>query len=512
MNLVSKFKQEIILFILISASYFFLRLLLLDGMPIFTDEAIYLRWAQIALHDSAWRFISLTDGKQPLFVWFAVLFMKFIEDPLIAGRLVSVVSGFFTLIGIWLLTFELFKNKKTAFLTSFVYVFYLFAQVYDRMALMDSMVGTFAVWALYFSILLVRKVRLDIAYSLGFILGAGVLTKTSDFFSIYLLPLTVLLFDFKAKLFRERFVKWIGFALFAVIISQIFYSVLRLSPLFEMISAKNAIFVYPFSEWFKHPFTFFIGNIHGLFSWLFAYLTPSYLFLIAFAILFINKFTKEKLLLFLYFLGPFVALALFGRIIFPRFIYFMSLYLLPLCGWSLNYLIELAQEKLKAKSSLYLKYALNVLIPGFFLVYPAFCIFQLITNPVIAPIADADRNQYVNNWSAGWGVKESVAFFKEKAKNEKIFIATEGTFGLMPETMEMYLITNKNVTIKGYWPIENMLPKEALEYAKKMPSYFIFYQPQHIVIPNDFPLKLIFQVREGSSDYFYRVYQIIPQK
>ncbi len=178
----------------------------------------------------------------------------------------------------------------------------------------------------------------------------------------------------------------------------------------------------------------------------------------------------------------------------------------------LNYLIELAQEKLKAKSSLYLKYALNVLIPGFFLVYPAFCIFQLITNPVIAPIADADRNQYVNNWSAGWGVKESVAFFKEKAKNEKIFIATEGTFGLMPETMEMYLITNKNVTIKGYLPIENMLPKEALEYAKKMPSYFIFYQPQHIVIPNDFPLKLIFQVREGSSDYFYRVYQIIPQK
>ena len=512
MNLISKYKQEIILFILISAAYFILRLLFLERLPIFTDEAIYLRWAQIALHDSAWRFISLTDGKQPLFVWFAMIFMKFISDPLLAGRLVSVFSGFFTMGGLWCLTFALFKNRKTAFLTAILYVFYLFAQVYDRMALMDGMVGTFAVWALFFSVLLVKKVRLDIAYTLGFVVGAGVLTKTSDFFSIYLLPFTVLLFDFKSKYLKQRFVRWAIFALFAVAVSQVFYSVLRLSPLFEMISAKNAIFVYPFSEWFQHPFTFFIGNIHGLFSWLFSYLKAPYILLVIISMVFINKFTKEKMLLFLYFLLPFVALALFGRIIFPRFIYFMSLYLIPLAGWSLDFIINFLENKLKLGKSLYFKYLVNILITAVFVIYPGFVSFQFASNPAMAAIADSDSNQYVNNWSAGWGVKESVAFFSERAKEGKIFIATEGTFGLMPETMEMYLVQNPNVTIKGYWPIENMLPKEALDFAKKMPSYFIFYQPQHVIISADFPLKLLFQIKEGNSNYFYRVYQIMPEK
>lgn len=512
MGFIKKYRLEILASIVITLLYFSFRLIYLTRLPIFTDEAIYLRWAQIALHDSAWRFISLTDGKQPLFVWAAMVFMKFIKDPLLAGRLVSVLSGFFTMAGIWFLTFELFKNRKTAFLTTALYVFYVFAQVYDRMALMDSMVGTFAVWALYFSVLLVRKIRLDVAYSLGFIIGAGVLTKTSDFFSIYLLPFTILLFDYKSKLLKQRFIRWILLLIFAALVSQLFYSVLRLSPLFQMIQTKNAIFVYPFSEWLNHPFTFFIGNIHGLFSWLFSYLTLPYILLVVFSFVFINKFTKEKLLLFLYFFLPFVALALFGRIIFPRFIYFMSLFLLPLAGWSLNFIINFLEDKLKLNKSLYLKYLANVLIIAAFVSYPAFVSFQFAANPITAAIADSDSNQYVNNWSAGWGVKESVAFFNEKAKNGKIFIATEGTFGLMPETMEMYLIQNPNVKIKGYWPIENMLPKEALDYAKKMPSYFIFYQPQHIVIPSDFPLKLLFRVKEGNSDYLYRVYQILPQK
>src|SRR5436305_975362 len=116
MNKIYKYKSEIILATVIGVFYFLLRLIFLNKLPIFTDEAIYLRWAQIALHDSSWRFISLTDGKQPMYVWFAMIFIKFIGDPLLAGRLVSVFAGFFTLIGIFFLTYELFRNKTMSFL------------------------------------------------------------------------------------------------------------------------------------------------------------------------------------------------------------------------------------------------------------------------------------------------------------------------------------------------------------------------------------------------------------
>src|SRR5256885_11558868 len=92
--------------------FFFTRFYNLLSLPIFTDEAIYVRWAQIAKNDATWRFISLTDGKQPLYVWIAMVLMKFIHDPLLAGRTVSVIAGFFSMIGLFLLSNEILKNKK----------------------------------------------------------------------------------------------------------------------------------------------------------------------------------------------------------------------------------------------------------------------------------------------------------------------------------------------------------------------------------------------------------------
>src|SRR5258706_6489945 len=93
--------------------FFFTRFYNILNLPIFTDEAIYVRWAQIASNDAAWRFISLTDGKQPMFVWIAMVLMKFIQDPLFAGRTVSVIAGFFSMIGLFFVGNELFKNNPS---------------------------------------------------------------------------------------------------------------------------------------------------------------------------------------------------------------------------------------------------------------------------------------------------------------------------------------------------------------------------------------------------------------
>ena len=251
MKLISKYRKEIFFGLLAVFLYFLFRLLLLDNLPIFTDEAIYVRWAQIALNDPTWRLISLTDGKQPLLIWFMVLFMKFIEDPLIAARLVSVVAGFFTMVGLFLLSLELFKNRKIAYLSSFLYIFFPFAQVYDRMALMDGMLGAFSIWTLFLSVLLMRKLSLGRAYTLGFLIGGAVLTKSSGAFSAYLIPLTLLIHKFEKQQSKNLnfLIRWAALILFAYVLSQGFYTVLRLSPFFQIISEKNLIFVYSFKEW-----------------------------------------------------------------------------------------------------------------------------------------------------------------------------------------------------------------------------------------------------------------------
>ncbi len=100
--------------------YFLTRLINLTILPIFTDEAIYLRWSQIMAYDAGLRFLPLTDGKPPLFFWLMMFPIKFLAnfDILFAGRLTSVLCGFLGLSGVAFTAWVLFKSKKIAALYS----------------------------------------------------------------------------------------------------------------------------------------------------------------------------------------------------------------------------------------------------------------------------------------------------------------------------------------------------------------------------------------------------------
>ncbi|MFZ2199886.1 MAG: glycosyltransferase family 39 protein, partial [Microgenomates group bacterium] len=138
----------------------------LTKLPIFVDEALYLRWGQIAGNDATWRFISLTDGKQPLYTWVAAASMRIFSDPLYAGRFVSALCGLFTLLGI-MYTGWLLSGKKLAFWAGLFTLFSPFLFFYNRFAVMEGMEVMFGVWIFNLSILLAKTRRLDVALILG---------------------------------------------------------------------------------------------------------------------------------------------------------------------------------------------------------------------------------------------------------------------------------------------------------------------------------------------------------
>ena len=72
--------------------YFVTRLVNLGAIPIFTDEAIYLRWSQIMASDAALRYLPLVDGKPPLFMWLTSIVMKVLPhiDVHLKGRLIYI--------------------------------------------------------------------------------------------------------------------------------------------------------------------------------------------------------------------------------------------------------------------------------------------------------------------------------------------------------------------------------------------------------------------------------------
>lgn len=483
------------------------RLYNLLALPIFTDEAIYIRWSQVFRSDIHQFFISLTDGKQPLFIWTGSVSLRLIHsDPLLAMRLVSVLAGLLTMVGLYVLANELFGSRRLALLASSMYVIYPFSLVYDRLGLYESMLSMFTVWALYVEVALVRRRQISMALLGVLVISGGLLTKSSAFFFLYLLPFSLLLMDMKAKSHTRNLMKWFGLAALVVVGSVACYSLLRFSPNFHFIADKNDTFIYPFHEWLRHPWHDVLGNTRRLIHDFVGYSTFMFSLLVALALVLRRSVWRQKLVLLLWFVVPFMALAFFGKPFFltPRYLLFMAMPLLILAALAIDEL----WEKLRPT---YLAVAVVLLAIAPML----FKDFTILTNFSKAAIPQKDHKQLIAGYASGVGVKRTADFLRAQSRHQPIFVATEGLFGLMPQGLQDYLEHDTNVTIVGLWPITETPPPELLSMAKRLPTYVVFYAPcpvcsQTGVAPAGWPVKPVFQIAKLQKDTFYSLYQVRP--
>lgn len=485
-------------YLFIAGCYLFTRLVNLTVIPIFTDEAIYSYWAQIALHDPANRYISLVDGKQPLFIWISAILQKFISDPLIATRMTSVFSGALSLIGIYLVAKELF-NQKVAKIACLLYVFLPFTLLYDRLALYDSLLTMLGLFSVYFSIRMVKNPRLDLSLLNGMTIGLALLTKSSGFFYIYFIPVTLLLFNFKTENLKPKLLKWALLSFLAFSLAQIIYNTLRLSPYFYMISRKNLTFIRPVQEVIDKPLLHLSSNLTTIFNWLSSYLGILLLALFLLSTLyFLYKKNIKILMLSVFIFFPILAEGLFNVVLYPRFLLFYFPYIIIV--------ISLAVSKIITSKYKYKKYVFPILTILF--LFPLINSFLLLTSPANAKIASSDLGQYLNDWPAGYGVKEAVNLFKSAKSTRQVYVATEGTFGLLPYALNIYFYGDTDIEINGFWPVNpDKIPQQVLDSVSHKKVYFVFNENQNeITNPR---LKLISEFQKGKGNSHLRIFEVI---
>jgi hypothetical protein len=295
------------------------RLVNLGQMAIFSDEALYLRWAQVMHEQGFWEepFISLRDGKEPLHPWLLYLAFPLFDNLVVAGRVVSVVTGLGTVVMVWLLTRELGLSAKckvksaklgrsgsededvsrsrrssmsgenrgeilrsalkrglrmtgkmevggydVAFWAVLVYVLLPFPLVYDRLAVIDSLLSLTCAMTMWGLVRLAKEPGWKNAGLAGWGLGLGLLTKS---IARIWLPLVVVTpwwlvsgrkFIDRDSLLRLkrgralddwwRKLRWMGMVLMvAGLVNLPFW----LSAEFGKVAGKNAIFMYSLGEW-----------------------------------------------------------------------------------------------------------------------------------------------------------------------------------------------------------------------------------------------------------------------
>jgi 4-amino-4-deoxy-L-arabinose transferase-like glycosyltransferase len=419
-----------------------LRLIALTLLPVFVDEAIYVRWAQVMRVEPTLRFVPLSDGKQPLFMWLVIPFLKIFSDPLFAGRLTSVSSGMATLIGIFLLSYSLFKSKKVALISSLIYAISPFSLFFDRMALSDALLSMFGVWTLLGAIWVSRTLRLDLAMLTGFVLGGGLLTKSPALFFVLFSPITWV-FSRWPKERSRRPIHLIKLALlFAVtlVIGYGMYNILRLGPNFNMITLRNGDYVYPLSHFLVSPLNPLKTFLIMTFEWIWALGPGPILLMGVLGMLFnIKKHFKEVLILLVWFLVPVAVQAEFAKNFTARYILF-----------SIPFLFVLAASSFLVKKEAFKTVVMLLFILFVFL--SARADYYLLKDPEKAPLPRSERSGYLEDWTSGYGLREVGEYLvKEEMKDsgKTIVVGTEGYFGTLPDGLQIYVNSYRNIIVKG---------------------------------------------------------------
>lgn len=474
------------------------RLYRLTSMPIFTDEGIYIHWARVAWHDASWRFISLTDGRQPLQTWGTIPFLKiFHNDLLLGGRMFGVASGLLSVIGIFII-FILLYNKKVAFLGTFLYILTPYFLFYDRMAMADSSVNAACIWIFLLSILLIRTRRIDVAFVFGLLGGLFLLAKSSVRLFIGTSIFAPLLI-WSNKNIRKWILESVNFLILfcgGTLLAYIIYNIQRLSPYLHFVEQKNATFVMTFSEFFKSPFSLVAGNLRTMplyvlqeSGWLLGVTALCGLLIM------LKKNTKQAWYILVWILAPFIAIAFFSRVLFPRYLIFLG-----------SFLVILSGQLIASLNKKYMIGAVILILCASFV----YADYAILFNYTKLPFPEIDRGQYVEGGATGYGAKEIVAYVRSQSVQKPAIIIAEGNFGMSGDVLDVFVHDTDHISIDGVWPLNI---GSILAHKKDIADHSIYVVTAYYKdIPPEWPVHLIQTYTKPGGKTQLMLLQVDPKQ
>ena len=92
--------------------------------------------------------------------------------------------------------------------------------------------------------------------------------------------------------------------------------------------------------------------------------------------------------------------------------------------------------------------------------------YLLLTAPEKADLPTTERTGYLEEWTAGYGIKEVSEILREEQRREpkaKIVVGTEGYFGTLPDGLQMYLYDAPEITVIGVGIFIDEIPSSLSE-------------------------------------------------
>lgn len=471
------------------------RLPFLTRLPIFNDESIYLDWGWKELHDTGRLFYSLYDGKQPLLMWIFGFSQMIIPNFLIAGRLVAVIFGLLTFLGLYQLGKRYF-SKRVAFLACLLYLIVPIFTTFDRLALMESAISACAIWTVYFTLWLQETEKKKYAVYLGVALGIGFFIKSTMAVFIVLVIgsfiYQIIRHKKKQRLFQN-----------ALITAGVFITcdlLLFIQPLYWQTIGMNSRYSLTLSELLHFPISTIASNGIGNLAIMAVFLTPLVLLSGVVGMIQIlrdNESQEQKLLVF-WFIGSLLIQTIVVRVTSQR--YLVSF--LPLIVLFAAFAIyELMKKSTKLfYSAVFIVVIIPLIMTGIQMVSPV-----TYTN-VTLPITKYTQKELVFGQTSGYGLDTVAQYISEQIGNQPAYVATAINAGNPENTMPLYFHNDSNV-VTGYLD-KRMFGQVLSNYQcikATVPVFFVSRDQQQANMEDYF--EQIYRVRNPYSDYSLGVYR-----
>ena len=427
----------------------------LDAIPVGGDESVYLRWAEIIVHQKQW-FISLLDGKQPLTCWLHALALAlWPEEPLLAARWMSAAAGAGAALGIFAIGRRL-GGTLAGLVGGFLYAFLPYALLYDRLVYTEAYVNLAGVVIVYASLVCFENPAPSWKPGLwlGLALGLGFFCKS-----------TVLLFAFfplvaawwlRGPKLLPRLVAVYGVMAVFPVLSWAAVPRAPMMATHSVLLHQTSFFISP-AELLRHPLAVAPGNLLLLGQYLQTYLT---LPLIVAAL---------AALLYLLWLRSAAAVALVSVSVLPWLFQVFALqkmfptrYPFPHV-WPWLVIIGMAIARLPHPRAKWL--VALVAVP---LVVRGLCVVQT-PQECLYP---EDAQLFLGSGpAAGYGLREAADFLLAEARSSPLTVFTDAIWGPPADAMFVYLNHRSGIRVYEAWwttisPEHRVLPLVPVEVMR----------------------------------------------
>lgn len=461
--------------------YLTTHLIRLGDFPIFADEAIYIRWAQLIIDDPGrYLFFALNDGKTPLFIWLMVPFQHFVADQVVAGRLASVMVGLAQLLLAWRLMDKLRFANFSKVVGALMFTFLPYWYFHHRMALMDGLLVLFvSLMALGVVEALEGKRRKTLATALMSIgLAGGLWTKLPAIVAIPSIIVFALLMSLESDQGGKKLLKPMSLGM---VVGLAGFLLMAIHPSFGQLFNRGGDFLFPAGQillWGGWQQT--LPNFPEYIRYFLHYLTPAFLVFLIVGLF--NSYRQLRTHAFFWAgLAFVVPIGLMGIVVFPRYLlpaaFFLTMATLSgVDAWvaTMTPQREIAKRR-KPFAYTVATSAAGALLLGNSLVSGLDFLVKQTTDYDKTPFVSADRGQYLEEWASGHGIRETVQLIRAESQHGSLAVATEGYFGTLPDGLLVYMHGNvpDNVATDGIGQPVGGIPDWFVAQAKSFDKIWL---------------------------------------